>query len=46
VLKNTLSAGCLKWLDAKRATTEERVVYGNTSSDEVYGATQQMSVFQ
>ena len=32
--------------DARRAKPEERVVYGNTSSDEGCSATQQMSVFQ
>jgi DNA helicase II / ATP-dependent DNA helicase PcrA len=35
-----------KWSDARRAKTEERGVYGNTLSDEVCSATQQMSVFQ
>jgi len=35
-----------KCLDARRAKTEEQDVYGNTLSDEVYSATQQMSVFQ
>jgi Tfp pilus assembly protein PilV len=46
-LKNTLLRQAVqKRSDARRARTEERVVYGNTSSDEVCSATQQMSVFQ
>jgi hypothetical protein len=46
VLSPALLQAIQKWLDARRAKTEERGVYGNTSSDEVCGATQQMSVFQ
>jgi bisphosphoglycerate-dependent phosphoglycerate mutase len=47
VLKNTpLWQAVQKCSDARRAKTEERGVYGNTSSDEVCSATQQMSVFQ
>jgi len=47
VLKNTpLRQAFQKCSDARRAITEERGVYGNTSSDEVCSATQQMSVFQ
>jgi hypothetical protein len=47
VLKNILTGQAVqKRLDARRAKTEERGVYGDTSSDEVCSATQQMSVFQ
>jgi hypothetical protein len=38
--------GVQKRLDARRAKTVERGVYGNTSSEQVCSATQQMSVFQ
>jgi hypothetical protein len=34
-----------KWSEARRAKTEERGIYGNTSRDAVCSATQQMSVF-
>jgi hypothetical protein len=47
VLKNTpIGQAVQKWSDARRAKTEERVVYRNTLSDEVCSATQQMNVFQ
>jgi hypothetical protein len=35
-----------KCSDARRAKTEERDVFGNTLSDEVCSATQQVGVFQ
>jgi PLP dependent protein len=38
--------GVQKWSDARRTRTESRGVYGNTLSDAVGSATQQMSVFQ
>jgi uncharacterized protein len=47
MLKNSLLMQAVqKRLDARRAKTEERGVYGYTLSDEGCGATQQMSVFQ
>jgi hypothetical protein len=47
VLKNIqMGQAVQKCSDARRAKTEERGVYGNTSSDEVCSTTQQMSVFQ
>jgi hypothetical protein len=45
VLKNIqMGQAVQKCSDARRTKAEERGVYGNTSSDEVYSATQQMSV--
>jgi PLP dependent protein len=46
IKNSTSSAAVQKCLDARRAKTESRGVYENTSSDDVCGATQQMSVFQ
>jgi hypothetical protein len=47
VLKNILTGQAVqKRSDARRAKTEERGVYRNTSSDEACSATQQMTVFQ
>ena len=47
VLKNSLfGQDVQKRPDARRARTEERGVYRNTSSDEVCSATQQRCVFQ
>jgi hypothetical protein len=46
VVKHLAETGCSKTVRCKARKTEERGVYGNTSSDEVCSATQQMGVFE